>query len=264
MAYELEATAEWQRLYELYHAESDDELLRLASDWDDLTDGARDVLGRELKLRKLTLVKPTTSTEPERESRHKPSFDVSEILGGASRNHMFRDRGLWDGGVGGSGVQDDGTVELITLFDALNARHACDSLDEQSVAFEVRDDSIPQSGPKSFDSMPVALKFTVRKEDRERAMAILREKMGLFPLQEAAEADPPIDDGTVTIVGTFGRREQAEEIAVILREKGFWHRIVPNPEGTVENEDCFSVEVKEIDLSKAIDAVEPALNLPEV
>jgi hypothetical protein len=38
-----------------------------------------------------------------------------------------------------------------------------------------------------------------------------------------------------------------------------WHRISANPEGKVENEDCYTLVVREIDLVRAGDVVEKAM-----
>jgi hypothetical protein len=72
-----------------------------------------------------------------------------------------------------------------------------------------------------------------------------------------------IDDGTTTVLGAFGHRSDAEEVARVLEEAGIWNRIVANAEGRVEDEDCYSLEVKEVDLTWAGEVVERAMNLPE-
>ena len=102
----------------------------------------------------------------------------------------------------------------------------------------------------------MALNLIVAKAVRERAMAVLRREMGLFPLQEVAEADAVVDDGTVSQVGYFATREDAEAIAAALEEAHLWHRVVANPEGSAENEDAYVVEVREVDLMRAGDVVE--------
>jgi hypothetical protein len=157
-----------------------------------------------------------------------------------------------------------GRVSPITFFDAFEAGQACECLEERGVDFELRDVSEPQEGMRSFDSPPpVALQLFVGKTDLEYTKAILREKMGLFPLQEVAVADAPLDDGTISDLGYFGRRADAEEVARVLEDAHVWHRIVANPDGTVEDEDCFTLEVKEIDVMRAGELVERVLNLPE-
>jgi hypothetical protein len=70
-----------------------------------------------------------------------------------------------------------------------------------------------------------------------------------------------VDDGSVATVGTFGRREDADEVAKVLDDARIWHRVVANAEGSVEEENAFSVEVRQIDLVKAGDVVEKAMGL---
>jgi hypothetical protein len=94
-------------------------------------------------------------------------------------------------------------------------------------------------------------------------MDLLQEKMGLFPGQEVEEADEAIDDGTTAVLGAFGHRSDAEDVARVLEEAGVWHRIAANADGSVEYEDAYTLEVKEVDLVRAGEVVERAMNLPE-
>jgi len=157
-----------------------------------------------------------------------------------------------------------GKISPITFFDAIEAGQACESLEEMGVEFEMRDVSELEVGIRSFSSPPpVMLQLFVDKSDEESVKAILREKLGLFPLQEVAVADELIDDGTVTDLGYFGHRDEAEEVARVLEDAGVWHRIVDNPDGKLEDADRFKLEVKEIDVMRAGEIVEKVLNLPE-
>ena len=236
MAHELDSQGQWQRLYGLYHAMSDEELLGLAEGIEDLTDEAGDVLRREMKDRRLQVEQPATQASASASKWWSPGADK---LG-------------------------QGEVALVIFHDAFAAGGACECLEHGGVAFQMRDVSSPRSGLRSFEGRPpVALELSVARVDRERAMAILRKKMGLFPLQEVAEADDLIDDGTLSILGAFGRREDAEDIARILDDARVWHRIVANPDGTVENDDCYTLEVREVDVTKAADVVEKAMEFPE-
>jgi hypothetical protein len=70
-----------------------------------------------------------------------------------------------------------------------------------------------------------------------------------------------MDDGTVAAVGFFGSRMEAEEVAKILEEAGIWCRIGVNAEGTAEEQNEISLEVREVDLVKAGDVAEKALGL---
>jgi hypothetical protein len=156
------------------------------------------------------------------------------------------------------------TISPITFFDAIEAGQACECLEEAGIEFELKDIAEPQIGMRSFDSPPiVVLRLFVNKTDEEAVKAVLREKLDLFPLQEVTVADEPVDDGSITTLGDFGLRKDAEDVAQILDDAKIWHRIVSNPEGTVENEDCFTLEVKEIDVFRVGQLVERVLNLPE-
>ena len=242
MAHELDTQGEWQRLYERYHAMSDGELLELAAGIDDLTDVAADVLRREMRDRRLEMEQPVAL----------PAGIVPPLR-------------WWNPGedeAKNHGKTERGVVTLMVFYDAIEAGRACEFLEEQEVGFEMKDVSQPSDGV-FYSSPPVALELLVDKADRQRAMAILRGKMGSFPLQEVAVADELVDDGSVGTVGTFATREDAEEVARVLDEARVWHRLVANPEGSVEDEDCFTLEVREIDLVRAGELVERAMNLPE-
>jgi len=152
----------------------------------------------------------------------------------------------------------------MVFYDAIEAGRACEFLDEQEVKFEMRDILKPRSMLGALErSPPVSLRLVVPVEDRQKAMAILREKMGLFPLQEVAVADELVDDGSVGTVGMFARREDAEDVMRVLDEAHIWHRIVVNPDGTVEDENCYILEVREVDLVRAGELVDRAMDLPE-
>ena len=153
---------------------------------------------------------------------------------------------------------------LNTFYDAFDAGRACDCLEAEGIAFDLRDRSAGAGGLGMLEGGPaVVLQLFVESADRERAMAVLRKKMGLFPLQEVEVADEAVDDGSVSVLGGFARRDEAEEVARVLEEAGIWHRVVANPEGTVEEESCYLLEVREVDMVEAGDVVEAALDLPE-
>ena len=222
-----------RRLQESYGEMSDGELLGLAAKPEDLTEVAQEVMRGEMTRRGIKL----DGMVPTEDARPKPQFGTK---------------------------LPDGRVVLMTFHDAMAAGEACDWLEEDGIEVDVRDVSDKSSGGGSFyGGPPVALEVIVPSGDRVRAVTILREKMGLFPLQEVEEADELVDDGTVTALGFFGRREDAEAVARALDEGRIWHRIVANAEGTVEDENAFSLEVREVDLVEAGEVVEKAMGLPE-
>ncbi|HEX9198234.1 MAG TPA: hypothetical protein VF865_01650 [Acidobacteriaceae bacterium] len=225
-----------QRLQQQYGEMSDGELLNLAETPDDLTEVAFEVLRGEMTHRGL---KPGAEEPPGGGPGALPRPEFGRKL-------------------------PDGSVVLMTFHDAMAAGDACDCLEAEAIEVDVRDVSDKSTGGGSFyGGPPVALEVIVPGADRARAVKILREKMGLFPLQEVEEADELVDDGTVSTLGFFGRREDAEAVAKALEDGRIWHRIVANAEGTVEDENAFSLEVREVDLMGAGELVEKAMGLPE-
>jgi hypothetical protein len=235
MANELDSHGEWQRMVDRYRDMSDGELLALASGIDDLTETAGDVLRGVLQERGLRMEAPASA-----------AANVPRVV--ASEG--------WSSGRSGAG---SGEVALMTFHDAMSAGRACDFLEDGEVEFEMKDVSTIQAGY----GRAVSLDLIVHPKDRERAMAILRETMGLFPLQEVDVADEAVDDGTIATLGGFGEREEAEGVGLVLEDAGIWHRLVPNPEGTVEDENRYRLEVREVDLVHAGEVVEDALHFPE-
>jgi hypothetical protein len=227
-----------RRLQEQYREMSDGELVELAAKPEDLTEVALEVLRGEMTHRGIKLgAAEEESSGAVAHALAKPEFGKK---------------------------LPDGSVVLITFHDAMAAGEACDFLEGEEIEVDVRDVSAKSSGGGSFyGGPPVALEVIVPGRDRARSVTILREKMGLFPLQEVEEADELVDDGTVSTLGFFGRRQDAEDVAKALEEGGIWHRIVANAEGTVEDENAYRVEVREVDMVGAGDVVEKAMNLPE-
>jgi|GEM_PF-1791760 hypothetical protein len=260
---ELDSEGQWQRLVDLYRAMSDEELLGLAERPGDLTEMAQGVLRSEMGSRnlKLEVLQPETghrwASDSVAQERWPGSAMPAFVLGSAPV-------------VDAPGGEDEdwmkpGEAWLGVFHDAFEVDRACHLLEENDVPFRLHDSldrSRPRRGTRA-DGPGVALNLIVSGADRERAKAILRKNMGLFPLQEVAEADPIVDDGTVSTVGTFGRRDDADMVANALDEAGIWHRLVSNPEGSVANEDAWTLEVKEVDLVRAGDAAVKAIRLPE-
>jgi len=237
MGRELDSQA-LQRLQEHYGEMSDGELLGLAERPDDLTDMAREVMRGEMAHRRLKVEGMVPMGDPftglARDPLPKPEFGVKLA---------------------------DGMVALTTFHDAIAAGTACDYLEAEGLTVDVRDVTDKSTvGGSFYGGPPVALQVIVQGADKERAVGILREKMGLFPLQEVEGDDEPADADEMATLGYFGRREDADEAARILAEAGFWYRVAANPEGSAEDEDAFSLEVKAVDQERAVEAVEKEIS----
>jgi hypothetical protein len=246
------------RLQSQYGAMSDGELQELAAKPDDLTDMALEVLRGEMTRRNLkaavdpALAVPASSGWPQDQVQGAwpESAIPTGILGSAPTLDMAEPE---DSGVA------PGETLLGRFHDAIEVGHACQFLEQYEVEFRLMDMAKPRSGLRMYEAPPVALDLIVAKTDRERAMAVLRKEMGLFPLQEVEEADAEVDDGTLATLGDFGRREDADAVARILEDAGVWHRVSANAEGSAEDENAWTLEVKEVDLMKAGDVVEKAM-----
>jgi hypothetical protein len=223
-----------RRLQDNYREMSDGELQRLAAKPDELTDAAREALRGEMAGRNLKVedAAPASFAGMERDPLPKPEVGAELAKG---------------------------MVVLTTFYDAIAVGEACDWLEADGMDVDVRDVSQKGGLGTVYGGPPVSLQVIVAGRDRDRAMRILREKMGLFPLQEVEVADAVVDDGTVSAVGYFGRREDADEVARVLDDARIWHKVTANAEGSVEEENAFSVEVREVDLVKAGDVVEKAM-----
>ena len=243
MAQELDSQM-LQRLQDSYREMSDGELLGLAAQPEDLTDTAREVLRGEMAARGLKA----------EDAEGDPFAALKQA--GLMRDPLPKPE---------FGTKlPDGSVVLYTFNDAIEAGEACDRLEENQIEVDVKDVSDKSSGGGSFyGGPPVAMQVIVAVGDRERAVKILREKMGLFPLQEVEESDPAVDDGTVSTLGVFGRREDADRVAQVLDDARVWHKVSANPEGSAEEENAWTLEVREVDLVKAGEVVEKAMGLPE-
>jgi hypothetical protein len=254
---ELEPGAAMRRLVDLYRAMSDGELLGLAERPGDLTDEAQGVLRTEMASRRLQVEAESGFAAEAGRLAGAGAYLGTEFYTGAQREREMKPEPVAKG-------LAKGTVVLTTFNDAIAAGEAIDLLEAEGMEIEVRDVAAAQGGGGSFyGGPPVALQVIVQQRDLRRGMQILREKMGMFPGQEVEEADEAVDDGTTAVLGAFGHRNDAEDVARVLSEAGVWHRITANAEGRVEDEDCYSLEVKEVDLVRAGEVVERGLGLPE-
>src|SRR5437868_12163986 len=169
MAYELDSEAR-ERLRGLYSEMSDQELFDLAGKPEDLTETAREMLRAEFANRRLNF--PVNEPDgPPSSAGHEyvPGYEVGRTL-------------------------PDGSVALITFYDAIKTGEACDELEAEGIEVDVRDVSEKSTASGSFYGGPaVALQLIVSKQDRDRAVKVLREKMGLFPTQEVEESDPVVE-----------------------------------------------------------------------
>lgn len=251
-----------QRLQTSYGAMADGELLELAAKPDDLTDMANEVLRGEMARRRLHPEKPDSVAA---KSQNWPDDLVTAIFaeGSGLPAMVVGSAPTLDMAVPENSGVNPGESLLGNFHDAIEVGRACGFLEGAGIDFRLEDVAKPRSGFGMFNSPPVALNLIVAKADRERAMKVLRDAMGLFPLQEVDEADPVEDDGTVSVVGCFARREDAAEMVLVLEDARIWCRVTANEEGSKEAEDAFNLEVREVELTRAGDLLEKAMGIVE-
>ncbi len=159
MAYELDSEMR-EGLRRQYAAMSDGELLDMAARPGDLTDMTQEVLRAEIEGRRLEVGPAEPLPDPFGLSRTnplpKPEFGTA---------------------------LERGKVVLITLYDGIAAGEACDHLEEAGIDVEVRDLSETAGRGSFYGGAPIALQLIVNEPDRDRAVKVLREKLGLFPLE---------------------------------------------------------------------------------
>jgi hypothetical protein len=205
---------EQDRLVKLYGEMSDEHVLDLFDDKDDLTDEARLVLTQELRRRGITAepppVQPIVETiEPEREQGFGPGVP-GIVPGGAAAMEQALEPA--------DATRDDGLARLISFYDGMQLSQACEILEDSDL-----EPSIEPIAGDALSGVPPRFEVWLDVGDIELAKALLRAKMGLFPLAEVDEDDAgeTEDDAVTGLVGVFESESEAEEAKQILVAAGF-------------------------------------------
>jgi hypothetical protein len=217
---------EQARLQKLYHEMSDDHLLDLADDADDLTDEARLVLANELRERGLTPA-PHAAAQPIVAAGDEPVEETVE----PEREEGFGAGvpGMFPGGAAAMEqaleaprTRKDGLTTLISFYDGMQLGKACEILEADNIHPVIE----PIAGD-ALSGVPARFEVWLDKGQIERAQVLLRLKMGLFPSAEVDKedegAEPESGDG---VVAMFETASEAEEARAMLANAGI--------EGTVK------------------------------
>jgi hypothetical protein len=250
---------EQERLHKLYHEMSDEHLLDLASDAEDLTDEARLVLAKELRERGLTPA-PHVAMQPIAAATDEPVEETVE----PEREEGFGAGvpGMFPGGAAAMEqaleaprARKDGLMSLISFYDGMQLGKACEILEADNMEPVIE----PIAGDP-LSGVPARFEVWLEKGQIERAQALLRLKMGLFP---AAEVDGDEDDSSEAgngVVAMFETASEAEEARAMLANAGI--------EGTVkrfaeEDSDAVSWElsVEPAEQERAIAVVAAGMGL---
>ena len=214
--------SEQERLAGLYAEMGDGELLGLAGAPEELTDDGRAALDGEMRRRGLTAV----AAEP-LEERGVVMPGPALVAGGEEEE---REQGFGAGIPGviptgaaaveqalePGGEERRGMARLISFYDGLELRTACEALEGAEVAFDIEE--VPG---EAMSGVPGHFAVWVEAGAQGRAREVLREAMGLFP---EAEVDGPTveNDG---VVGVFESRGEAEHVRGMLAGEGFAARL---------------------------------------
>lgn len=204
---------EQDRLAKLYAEMGDEHLQDMADDMHDLTDDARIALTAELRKRGIMPAEPgpdMSPVMPEIEPELEQGFGAGMpgiFPGGASMMEQVLEPAEPDA------APKHGRSRLISFYDGLELSKACGFLEDANIE--------PVIEPIAGDALSgVAPRFEIWLEtaEIEAAQALLRTRMGLFPVAEVD--DEEFDDEPATgLVGMFESADEAEEVRALLVEQ---------------------------------------------
>jgi hypothetical protein len=200
----------------------DGELLQLAAQSDDLTDEAREALAVVMRERGLSVL-GDASEEPQPETYPGDRYlTASECA-------------IW------------------TFADALDASEAIRILNEAGIWHRMVDQTrTTDEGLRS--RVLVGLILVVQFTDTEAVVHLLREKMGLFPLDEVeGAAGSPLSGMEGTALLSMFEREEALAVAEALGRAGisYWWRDGRKETEELPDEDTVAIEVRGRDVREA-------------
>jgi hypothetical protein len=212
---------EQDRLQKLYGEMSDEHLLDLEDDQEDLTDEARLVLTHELRKRGMLREpsapndEPMPATfEPERESGFTPGIPGMYPSSAAAMEQALEP----------AQAAKDGMSNLISFYDGMELSKACTILEEAELD--------PVIEPIEGDAMygvPPRFEVWLETGQIDHAKTLLRAKMGLFPMQEV-DGEGYASEGATGLVGVFPTSEEADEVKELLSEVGIAATIAQDDE----------------------------------
>jgi hypothetical protein len=226
-----------EMLLSRYAGMGDGELLRMAEQSEDLTDAAREALAAVMRERGLSAVREDAQPQAARQQSDQEEAPLQ-------------------------GVRLSGNESALWMFrDAFQASEAIRVLTEAGIWHRVADES-RAAGEGMQSQVLLGLVVVVQSTDYEAAVALMREKMGLFPLAEvegAAQSHLTGMEGTV-LVSMFDR-EEALVVAEALGRAGisYWWRDGRQEVDELPDEETVAIEVRGERLVDAVKVVEERL-----
>lgn len=228
-----------EKLSALYEEKSDGELLDLYEQRDGLTELAQQALAGVMRDRRLGVPVGTASQEAASPSTGEPAEDTL--------------------------AEDE--VPAYLFHDAFEAREAIRTMTEAGIPHRMLDWHVVNPEMKIAQT-GVDLGLVVTRPNMQRTVAVLKQKLGLFPEPETlsghAQETDPLSDALV-VLSMFDRRE-ALIAAQALGEVGMTYlwRDGRDHAGELPDEETVAIEVRAADVERATGVVEDALAaLPE-
>lgn len=222
------------KLGALYAEKSDGELLGLYEQRDGLTEQAQQALAAVMRQRRLSTAE---AAEPQETAS-------------AAEAEAEEDRVL------------DGEVLAYLFHDAFEAREAMRTMTEAGIAYRMLDWHGVEPG-MTVSQTGVDVGLVVRRAEAQRTLAVLKERMGLFP--EAEDGGGPGHEEALAVLSMF-EREEGLVAARALGEAGMTYlwRDGRDHVGELPDEETVAIEVRVGDMERAARLVEDALAaLPE-
>ena len=208
--------AELDRLRRLYRESGDGQLLDMSTDFDDLTDEAQLALTEELRRRGLSARRDAISRAGDglgsTALAEEPAAERSYAFGAGIPGIVPGGEPAVEEALAPGGEVRLGMAALITFFDGLELSRACEALDAAGIA-----PAIEQLGGDEAVGTTPRHEVWVEAGELDRARAVLRAAMGLFPPPEGEVfGGEGAGDG---VVGTFETRAEAEQVKTLLENE---------------------------------------------
>ena len=224
-----------EKLSALYGEKSDGELLDLRDKREGLTEMAQQALAGVMRERGLA-------------ARGVVAAEASPVGRGGGEE--------LDSG-GDSVGEDEGLIYLFT--DAFEAREAIRHMREAGITHRMLDWHVVEP-EREVSQTGVDVGLVVRRGDAQRAILVLKEKLGLFPGPENLAGADAVDEYGLVVLSMFDRNE-ALAAAEALGRVGITYlwRDGRDEAAGLPDEDTVAIEVRAEDMDRAAKLVEDAL-----
>ena len=245
--------SEQERLTRMYGELSDEHLRDLAGDPESLTPSAEFALRQVLMARGLAArPAPDAAVEPKLGEELERGFTPG-IPGVFPSSAAEMESALEPGGDVARGMQ-----LLVSFFDGHELTRACETLEAADIdlVLEPAERDALAGAPPSFG-------IRVATADYEAARALLRAKMGLFPVAEVASSGvvDTLAEGeeAPALLGSFETVAEAEKVRALLGEAGIASTTAPDDGDDLET--WHNVHVSAVDLERGLTVVSDGLAL---